>query len=446
MMRRLSPVLTILLLVALACQAWAALPAPPDTLAKYVARPDATTRWEVRGQENIGGTTMYDVLLTSQTWKGITWRHNLAIFVPARVTNPHHALMLISGGGGDAATRKSGGGLEGQLGPVLANSIGAPMALLTHVPNQPLFGGMVEDDIIAHTYLQYLDGGDDDWPLLLPMAKSAVKAMDAIQAVCKQKAGLDIQGFVVTGASKRGWTTWLTAASGDKRVKGIAPMVIDMLNLMAQMPHQYKMFGGKYSQSIDEYTKRGIQPRFATPRGQKLLSIVDPYSYRATLTLPKLLIHGANDQFWATDAATLYWNDLVGEKAIMYAPNTTHSIEKDLTRVMEGLTAFFWHVAAGKPFPQPTWQWGESGDKITLRMTSTLPISEGRVWLNANATSDFRESQWVSTPLRLEGGALVGEIAKPAGGYLALIGEAAYQVDGRPLRLSTTPFVYPPVK
>lgn len=443
-MRRFAPALYAVLLLALVGQGCrTAVSTPPDTLAKYVARPDASTKWEVRAVQDLGGTKLYDVLLTSQTWKGITWRHVLSIFVPAKVTNPHHAMLLIAGGGGDAADRKGGGGMEGQLGPVFASSTGAPFAILTHVPNQPLFGGLVEDDIIALTWTKYLDGGDDDWPLQLPMAKSALKAMDAIQAVLKEKAGLDIQGFVVTGASKRGWTTWMTAASGDKRVKGIAPMVIDTLNLMAQMPHQLAMFGGKYSDSIDEYTKRGLQPRFAEPRGQQLMAIVDPYSYRNQLTLPKLLIHGANDQFWATDAATLYWNDLVGPKAIMYAPNTTHSIEKDLPRVMEGLTAFFWHVTAGKPFPQPTWQWGEAGDKITLRITSDLPITEGRVWLNPNATTDFRGSQWTSTPLRLEGGALVGEIAKPASGHLALIGEAAYKVDGRALRLSTTPLVYP---
>jgi PhoPQ-activated pathogenicity-related protein len=112
----------------------------------------------------------------------------------------------------------------------VANASGLPAAVVRQVPFQPMFGDLHEDGLIAHTFVEYTKTGDPTWPLLLPMVKSAVEAMNAATAQAQEHWGVEIDEFVVTGASKRGWTTWLSAAV-DERVKGIVPMVIDMLSL-----------------------------------------------------------------------------------------------------------------------------------------------------------------------------------------------------------------------
>src|SRR6185436_6599338 len=118
--------------------------------------------------------------------------------------------------------------------------------------------------------------------LLFPMAKSAVRAMDAVTEFVQQNGGSKIQGFVVAGASKRGWTTWLTGAV-DPRVNAIAPMVIDLLNMVPQMAHQLATWGS-FSEQLHDYTGRGIQVHMLGTAGQELRAMVDPYSYRARLT------------------------------------------------------------------------------------------------------------------------------------------------------------------
>ena len=52
---------------------------------------------------------------------------------------------------------------------------------------------------------------DPTWPALLPMVKSAVRAMDTVQKHLSSldTGALNIKHFVISGGSKRGWTTWM---------------------------------------------------------------------------------------------------------------------------------------------------------------------------------------------------------------------------------------------
>ena len=83
----------------------------------------------------------------------------------------------------------------------LTQELRTPVAVLRHVPFQPLFDGLTEDRIIALTFDRYLETGDNDWPLLLPMVKTVVRAMDTIQTFAAQEWGVHIDSFTVAGAS-----------------------------------------------------------------------------------------------------------------------------------------------------------------------------------------------------------------------------------------------------
>jgi PhoPQ-activated pathogenicity-related protein len=372
--------------------------------------------------------TVYDLHLVSQVWQGITWEHQLQVYVPKDVKPT--ATMFLWNQGGKASPASTLFGMD------LAKKMKAPVAILFGIPNQPLLDGRKEDALIAETFVRYLESKDETWPLLFPMAKSLVRAMDALQEFAKKEWHIDLKQFVVSGASKRGWTTWLTGAT-DPRVIAIAPMVIDTLNMKAQMAHAMEVWG-KPSEQIEDYVRRGLIQRMNEPDGQKLWKMVDPFSYRARLALPKLLINGLNDRYWTVDALNIYWDDLKGPKSVVYLPNAGHNLAVHSDYALNGLSAFFRANVTGQPWPQLTWKHGDDGNgTLTLNVQSTPEPKSATLWVAKSNTRDFRESTWEPTPMTVSGSTAKGSTPRPEKGYIAVVGDLEYKLDDLTFHLST---------
>ena len=115
------------------------------------------------------------------------------------------------------------------------------------------------------------------------MTKAARLAMDTVDAVFKENRlsmGLShmrspIDNFYITGASKRGWTSW-SLASVDKRVKAVAPMVLDCLNMETLFPQWFQNLGG-WSFALGPYYDEDLTKEFDSPVFAQMAHIIDPY-------------------------------------------------------------------------------------------------------------------------------------------------------------------------
>lgn len=452
-MKRLIPAGIFLLSLVLPGRALLAAEAA-SALATYVASPDDSFEWVKRREGKLGESSYVELTLTSQTWRDIVWKHQLFIIRPKQLRNAAQGLLLIAGGSwreelaapldgkqaDDEAAKLPG---EASLLASLAVEIGSPVAVLLHVPQQPIFGDMHEDEIISYTFEQYLKTGDATWPLLLPMVKSAVRGMDAVQQFAERDWKMKIERFTVTGGSKRGWTTWLTAAV-DARVRALAPMVIDVLNINAQMKHQKETWGN-FSEQIDDYTERGIQSQFDTSPGRRLLGIVDPYSYRRSLLQPKLILIGANDRYWTLDALNLYWNDLEGEKHVLYVPNQGHSLA-DPQRVIGSIAAFHRYSAGELRLPKLNWKLAAGDGALNLNLKSSAEAAHALAWIASSPTRDFRDATWKSEKLELVEGGYRYALPLPESGYAAMFGELKFDSNSLPYYLSTNVQIVPAPK
>jgi PhoPQ-activated pathogenicity-related protein len=352
---------------------------------------------------------------------------------------------MITGGANDGRPRNS---IDAMM-TAIAQYTGAVVAELRMVPNQPLIFNddpakrpRTEDSFIAYTWNNYLKTGDETWPARMPMTKAAVRAMDTVTAFLKEQ-NTPIDKFVVAGASKRGWTTWTTAAV-DQRVVAFMPLVIDLLNIIPNFVHHYRAYGF-WAPSVGDYYAEGVMDEQANPRYKELMKLVEPYEHRDRLLMPKFIMNSAGDQFFLPDSWKFYFKKLKGENHLRYVPNSDHSLRN--TDAYESLIAFYDSVLQGKP--RPTYSWDVKKDGTIVVKTKDTP-SAVKLWQATNPDGrDFRLEQigpqYKSSDLQpVKPGQYVAKVEKPAKGYTAYFVEMTFPSGGKyPYKFTTGVVVNP---
>lgn len=416
----------------------------PRELTDYVAQPDEHFAWCLQSREErwlLGRPwgTIHTLHVRSQRWQGVIWEHEVIVYIPPGLSPGQTWLLWIDG---DLPSRSK----VDTLGMLVASQIRAPFAMVFGVPNQPLLGDYREDALIAETLARYLQTQRGDWPLLFPMVKSVIRSMDALQSYAQQQWGCRLERFVLAGASKRGWTAWLTAATGDPRVQAIASLVFDTLNLPAQMAQQVRVFG-RFSEMIHDYQQRGLLPIPNTSAAQRLWAMIDPWTYCPRLRMPKLIINGTNDPYWPLDALNLYWEGLPGDKWVLYVPNAGHYMcerradgaEESLPRrAVATLTSFAYAQIHGRPLPRLQWHW-QPLDQGQWRVRGDCDQAPCKVRL-FTATSDsrdFRQAWWQEHELQLDQVPVRVVVPPQAKLYSAAFVEVEFASDGRHYTLSS---------
>lgn len=431
MIRRLFLTLSFLLCLPFAALAQSAVPVSEKTaLDLYVEAPDPAYKYELVSKTPGNGFTTYVLDMTSQTWRSANevdrtvWKHWMIVIKPDEVKSTK-SLLYITGGNNNSPAPK---GADGQIAQI-AVATKSVVTELRMIPNQPLTfsddqKSRTEDGIIAYTWDKYIRGGDDQWPLRLPMTKAAVRAMDTVVSFLA-KENTTIDSFVVTGGSKRGWTTWTTAIV-DKRVVAIIPIVIDLLNVIPSFQHHLAVYG-YYAPAVNDYEEMGIMNRQSDPRYKALMKIEEPYEYRDRLTLPKFILNATGDQFFLPDSWQFYFNDLPGVKHLRYVPNTDHSMRG--SDAWMTLLACYNSILTGSPLPQYSWKVEKDG---TIRVTTKDKPTAVKLWQAANpGARDFRLTsigyKWKATPLtETKPGEYVIKPAVPKKGWTAYMVELTF--------------------
>ena len=253
---------------------------------------------------------------------------------------------------------------------------------------------------------------------------------------------MKVDKFVVAGASKRGWTTWSTAAV-DKRVVAIVPIVIDLLNVVPSFQHHYGAYGF-WAPAVGDYVQMGIMNWMGTPEFAALMKIEEPYEYRDRLTMPKFVLNSAGDQFFLPDSTQFYWDDLKGPKYLRYVPNTDHSMKN--SDALQSLVSFHDSILRKKQLPEYSWELPSPG---VIRVVSKTKPSRVKLWTATNPEArDFRLEtlgpKYREKILEPEGdGIYEATLDNPEKGWTAGFIELTYDNEPAPFKFTSGVAVIP---
>ena len=398
-----------------------------EGLADYVAstgRPSDISVLEHRDKEPVR------VSFQSQVWRGVPWRHELLIKHP-QVLGRHDivAVLLTGGDGGESQQRNA---------QKFADELGIRVAVLTKVPNQPLFGGKTEDVLLSYTLDRYRNSGDATWPLLFPMVTSVVRGIDTLQETLRQPH----LRVVLIGASKRGWTTYLSAAV-ERRIIGIVPAVYEMIAMREQVALARERYG-KDSEKISPYTALGLTDALLEPRMATLVSWIDPVGYFPRLSIPKLVLLGANDPYWVVDSVREYWDKLPEPKMLRILPNVGHGVLGEAAAA-DAIVAFVRMVMNNEKLPSATWRFSSVADGVAMVTgMGAERLTRCTVWRATSGDTDFRDSVFASSACDIakDGRGFKSIFPVPASENTAVFADVETVRGGRTILLSTESQVY----
>jgi PhoPQ-activated pathogenicity-related protein len=414
-----------------------ALANPKNALDAYVAKPDPSFGWSV--DHAISGPGYHGAVLsmTSQTWLTSAkvdkpvWKHWLTVIVPDAVAYDKAFLYITGGNNTDPAPAKATDRFA-----KMAVETKSVVAELDDVPNQPLRFAetpdrpRVEDEIIAYQQAKFAKTHDPLDLVRLPMVKSGVAAMTAVQQYLASDAGgkLKVDGFVVSGGSKRAWVTWLVGAI-DPRVIAIVPIVINVLDVDATARHHWEAMG-YFSPALKDYVENGLIPgMIGTPALAEVNRIEDPLNYRdrPSMKMPKYIINAVGDEYFPPDNTRFSYHLLPQVKRLRMIPNSKHSTAG--TDITESITAFYAAVLNHTPVPDYSWRVREDGAIVVRSDVKPMAVN---LWQATNPKArDFRVDTigkaFTSTPLEAQAdGTYVAKVDKPASGYTAYFVELVY--------------------
>jgi len=399
-------------------------------------------------------TTTYILDLVSQTWlndqnvRPSVWKHWLEVCVPDIFSGTRQSGIYVDGGGNSPNPPTN----QDLNAAILAATTNSVVSRLPQIPNEPCYfaseGFNVrrsEDAIIAYTWEHFLQDSTHNasWLVRLPMVKAVVRAMDAIQDFLPKIGIPKPEKFIIAGASKRGWTTWLTPAV-DTRVNGIVPMVMPILNMQNCINQMWRSLG-LWTFAFKDYMDLDVMAFLNSPDFQLMADVIDPVVYMPYLEpIPKYMVFSTGDEFFLPDNARNFYNDIKGEFNLRMVPNTEHSLAPFDELVVNNIGTFFLYVINNQTIPNLTETIVYSNTTASITVKPSSRPTQAKLWQATTLSASRRDFRfftcgsincfqpviWFESDLTPNAdGSYTASVSAPLAGWTGFLIELSYQTN-----------------
>jgi PhoPQ-activated pathogenicity-related protein len=178
-------------------------------------------------------------------------------------------------------------------------------------------------------------------------------------------------------------------------------------------------------------------------KGSDIVKMIDPYSYRKKLTMPKMIFMGTNDEYWPIDNIKNYLDSIPGQNLIHYIANVGHSMG-DKKEALSSLSSFFGLTLAKSKYPVCTWKTADTKSGVRVSISATADkLTDVIVWTADSNDKDFRNDKWTSSSLGIQNTAKVVVVQEyPKTGFRAFYVNLKYKdANGKEYTESTRVFM-----
>ena len=363
--------------------------------------------------------------VTSQRWlesskasgpNGELWTHQVVVIIPKGGAKPGNINVAYLTGGcnenanvvpkktdedilvADELTRSTG-----SIGIVVFQIPNCPIVF----PSDPTAKRRTEDAVLAYAWYEYLNDPTHNatWFPRLPMAKGAFQCMRAAEEFLAASSLIEpsqqqSHSWLVAGASKRGWTTWMVGSvtcAACPKIAAIAPLVPVVPDIAKEMHSQIRSYGG-WTFAFQDYYVLNLTAKLNSDIFQRGMAIINPISYLDRLKeIPKLVVLSSDDEFLQFDWTAIWLDELPGETHLQIADNAEHSLATGLPEVLSTLSVFVRSLSSEGGGTRPTFEqeYNASTGAITVRIPEG--VAHGKVVLRHAETlqSVRRDFRWV---------------------------------------------------